>query len=197
MKNRFFLKTLLCLISSIFLIPCSSISQSRLIFGGGISFPSNPSTFSDTYKTGVNLEFGVLGAPTLIDNLDNVDVEFSVTYNTFGLSIPEGSNVSGGRLNLLTAKFGGRYYLGEPEVGKTNFYLGAGYGRYSMRVSDLKGTDFKFKFDEQTGNSLNFGVGIIMPSNYFWNFDLRHKTIYTKGEHNLSFITLRLILFFV
>jgi len=190
MKNRLNVKALWLIVLFMILIPKPSLSQD-LFFGGGISLPSNPSSFSDTYKTGANFEIGYLwGASTF----DNTAFELGFSYDTFGLSIPEGSDVSGGRLALINVKFGARYFLGDPEVGKSNFYLAAGYGRYTMSVDNLKSPNFTVEFEEQQGNSLNFGIGVIMPNNYFTNFDLRYKTIYTSGEHNLSFLALRLIL---
>ena len=149
-------------------------SQPELYLGGGVAFPTGPSTFKDNWKMGYNGTGGIgfTFAPGL-------SVIFTASYSTFPIDesgiiskagIPAGASVSvdGGTVTALD--FAGNIKFSFMPKG-TSLYVVASAGYFSMSASDMaikitsggSSATFNYKTNTVSAFSTSIGAGVDVP----------------------------------
>ncbi len=170
-------------------------SQPELYLGGGVAFPTGPSTFKDNWKMGYNGTGGIgfTFAPGL-------SVIFTASYSTFPIDesgiiskagIPAGVSVSvdGGTITALD--FAGNIKYSFMPKG-TSLYVVAGAGYLSMSASDItikvtSGTTsqtFTVKPNTESAFSTSIGAGVDFPVGAKLGIFVegRYAIAFTSGE---------------
>jgi opacity protein-like surface antigen len=186
------MRTVKTTLLAILLFATTALAQDEkkvtLSLGGGISFPSQPSLFSNYWKMGFNFGAGI-GYPlspsvSLVSSFDYSNFAFNdedfLRDNGFG---GYGITISGGSATIISILGNIKASLAQAP-GSVAPYLLGGLGLFSISTSDLTvsagGLSLSVNSESESAFSILFGAGIDIPAG-------ETTTVFLQAAYSVGF----------